>query len=97
MAGNPLTDKSGDINSRLEYAYRMALISVELYEVIQTPFDCGFVYVLHNKMQLIHAIYFLDAYSPRKMIVMEIMRKLILITRYACHILMKSTKYTINS
>ncbi|XP_071698096.1 serine carboxypeptidase-like 13 isoform X2 [Rutidosis leptorrhynchoides] len=32
MAGNPLTNKSGDINSRLEYAYRMALISQELYE-----------------------------------------------------------------
>lgn len=34
MGGNPLTNKTGDINSRLEYAYRMALISEELYEVI---------------------------------------------------------------
>ncbi|PWA49976.1 peptidase S10, serine carboxypeptidase, Alpha/Beta hydrolase fold protein [Artemisia annua] len=32
MGGNPLTDKTGDINSRFEYAYRMALISAELYE-----------------------------------------------------------------
>ncbi|XP_024966047.1 serine carboxypeptidase-like 19 [Cynara cardunculus var. scolymus] len=32
MAGNPLTDKTGDIDSRLEYAYRMALISKELFE-----------------------------------------------------------------
>ncbi|KVI10860.1 Peptidase S10, serine carboxypeptidase, partial [Cynara cardunculus var. scolymus] len=35
MAGNPLTDKTGDIDSRLEYAYRMALISKELFEVMQ--------------------------------------------------------------
>ncbi|GJS94685.1 peptidase S10, serine carboxypeptidase, alpha/beta hydrolase fold protein [Tanacetum coccineum] len=33
MAGNPLTDKTGDINSRSTYAYRMALISEELYEL----------------------------------------------------------------
>jgi serine carboxypeptidase-like clade 1 len=39
MAGNPLTDKSGDINSRLEYAYRVALISEELYE--STKNDCN--------------------------------------------------------
>ncbi|XP_071716460.1 serine carboxypeptidase-like 18 [Rutidosis leptorrhynchoides] len=39
MAGNPLTDKTGDINSRLEYAYRMALISPELYE--STKNDCN--------------------------------------------------------
>ncbi|KAI3509467.1 hypothetical protein L1887_24755 [Cichorium endivia] len=39
MAGNPLTDKSGDINSRLEYAYRMALISEELYEATRN--DCN--------------------------------------------------------
>ncbi|KAJ9561088.1 hypothetical protein OSB04_006248 [Centaurea solstitialis] len=32
MAGNPLTDKAGDVNSRLEYAYHMALISKELFE-----------------------------------------------------------------
>ncbi|KAL7594076.1 hypothetical protein Lser_V15G34375 [Lactuca serriola] len=32
MGGNPLTDKTGDINSRLEYAYRVALISEELFE-----------------------------------------------------------------
>ncbi|KVI10861.1 Peptidase S10, serine carboxypeptidase, partial [Cynara cardunculus var. scolymus] len=32
IAGNPLTDKTGDIDSRLEYAYRMALISKELFE-----------------------------------------------------------------
>ncbi|KAI3753020.1 hypothetical protein L2E82_25064 [Cichorium intybus] len=39
MAGNPLTDKTGDINSRLEYAYRMALISEELYEATRN--DCN--------------------------------------------------------
>ncbi|KAL8255424.1 hypothetical protein R6Q59_033645 [Mikania micrantha] len=39
MAGNPLTDKTGDINSRLEYAYRVALISQELYEA--TKKDCN--------------------------------------------------------
>lgn len=39
MAGNPLTNKSGDIDSRLEYAYRMALISQELYE--STKMDCA--------------------------------------------------------
>ncbi|KVH87781.1 Peptidase S10, serine carboxypeptidase, partial [Cynara cardunculus var. scolymus] len=32
IAGNPLTDKTGDIDSRLEYVYRMALISKELFE-----------------------------------------------------------------
>ncbi|MFS7933503.1 putative peptidase S10, serine carboxypeptidase, alpha/Beta hydrolase [Helianthus anomalus] len=39
MGGNPLTDKTGDINSRLEYAYRVALISPELYEATQK--DCN--------------------------------------------------------
>nr|XP_043622071.1 serine carboxypeptidase-like 13 [Erigeron canadensis] len=39
MGGNPLTDKTGDINSRLEYAYRVALISDELFEA--TKKDCN--------------------------------------------------------
>jgi serine carboxypeptidase-like clade 1 len=39
MGGNPLTDKTGDINSRLEYAYRVALISAELFEA--TRKDCN--------------------------------------------------------
>ncbi|KAK9058164.1 hypothetical protein SSX86_023004 [Deinandra increscens subsp. villosa] len=39
MAGNPLTDKTGDINARLEYAYRVALISQELFEA--TRKDCN--------------------------------------------------------
>ncbi|KAI7750961.1 hypothetical protein M8C21_004113 [Ambrosia artemisiifolia] len=38
IAGNPLTDKTGDLNSRLEYAYRLAFISQELYEA--TKKDC---------------------------------------------------------
>lgn len=33
MAGNPLTDESGDRNSRFEYAYHVALIPKELFEV----------------------------------------------------------------
>nr|XP_043635875.1 serine carboxypeptidase-like 18 [Erigeron canadensis] len=32
VAGNPLTDKNSDINSRFEYSYHMGLISEELYE-----------------------------------------------------------------
>ncbi|KAD3338559.1 hypothetical protein E3N88_34080 [Mikania micrantha] len=32
MLGNPLTDKKGDVNSRLEYAYRMGLIPNRLFE-----------------------------------------------------------------
>ncbi|KAL4555881.1 hypothetical protein LXL04_038513 [Taraxacum kok-saghyz] len=39
MGGNPLTNKTGDINSRLEYAYRVALISEELFE--STKKDCN--------------------------------------------------------
>ncbi|PWA56309.1 peptidase S10, serine carboxypeptidase, Alpha/Beta hydrolase fold protein [Artemisia annua] len=39
IGGNPLTDKAGDINSRFEYAYRLALISAELYEA--TRQDCN--------------------------------------------------------
>ncbi|PWA49612.1 peptidase S10, serine carboxypeptidase, Alpha/Beta hydrolase fold protein [Artemisia annua] len=39
MGANPLTDKTGDINSRLEFAYRVALIPVELYEA--TTKDCN--------------------------------------------------------
>ncbi|KAI3770886.1 hypothetical protein L6452_02034 [Arctium lappa] len=46
MAGNPLTDKIGDINSRLEYAYRMALISKELFE--STGIDCNGKYAEAN-------------------------------------------------
>ncbi|KAJ0773696.1 putative sinapoylglucose--choline O-sinapoyltransferase [Helianthus annuus] len=33
LEGNPLTDKTEDVNSRVEFAYRMALISYELFEV----------------------------------------------------------------
>ncbi|GJV25139.1 peptidase S10, serine carboxypeptidase, alpha/beta hydrolase fold protein [Tanacetum coccineum] len=43
MGGNPLTDKTGYINSRLEYAYRVALISAELYEATRN--DCNGDYV----------------------------------------------------
>ncbi|KAD3338558.1 hypothetical protein E3N88_34079 [Mikania micrantha] len=32
MLGNPLTDKKGDVNSRLEYAYRMGLVPKRLFE-----------------------------------------------------------------
>ncbi|PWA63999.1 Peptidase S10, serine carboxypeptidase [Artemisia annua] len=32
VVGNPLTNKIGDINSRFEFAYQMALISKELFE-----------------------------------------------------------------
>lgn len=48
MAGNPLTDKTGDINSRLEYAYHMALISEELYEVKESFHSIKVPYVFFN-------------------------------------------------
>ncbi|XP_076934287.1 serine carboxypeptidase-like 17 [Bidens hawaiensis] len=50
MGGNPLTDKTGDINSRLEYAYRVALISRELYEATQK--DCDYNYAEANSNNL---------------------------------------------
>ncbi|GJR12546.1 peptidase S10, serine carboxypeptidase, alpha/beta hydrolase fold protein [Tanacetum coccineum] len=39
IAGNPLTNKSGDINSRFEFAYQMTLISKELFESAEK--DCN--------------------------------------------------------
>ncbi|PWA67702.1 peptidase S10, serine carboxypeptidase, Alpha/Beta hydrolase fold protein [Artemisia annua] len=46
MAGNPLTNKSGDINSRFEFAYQMALISKDLFE--STKEDCNGEYAEAN-------------------------------------------------
>ncbi|KAI3702442.1 hypothetical protein L6452_28180 [Arctium lappa] len=50
MLGNPLTNERSDINSRLEYAYRMALISFELYEATRT--SCHEEYVQTNPNDL---------------------------------------------
>lgn len=50
MAGNPLTDKTGDINSRFEFAYRMALISYELFESTQK--NCNGEYANANRSNL---------------------------------------------
>ncbi|KAI3702315.1 hypothetical protein L6452_28049 [Arctium lappa] len=50
MAGNPLTDKAGDVNSRLEFAYRMALISYELFE--STHNNCNGEYANANTNNL---------------------------------------------
>ncbi|XP_076921753.1 serine carboxypeptidase-like 13 [Bidens hawaiensis] len=50
IAGNPLTDKTSDLNSRLEYAYRLALISPELYEA--TKKDCNGNYARANSNNL---------------------------------------------
>ncbi|KAI3695612.1 hypothetical protein L1987_78611 [Smallanthus sonchifolius] len=51
MAGNPLTDKTGDINSRLEYAYRVALISHELYEATKRDCNGDYAEVDSNNVQ----------------------------------------------
>ena len=37
LAGSPQTDTLGDENSKIEHANRMALISDEIYEVIENP------------------------------------------------------------
>lgn len=39
MLGNPLTDEHGDDNSRVEFSYRKALISDQLYEVKNTQLE----------------------------------------------------------
>ncbi|KAI3753014.1 hypothetical protein L2E82_25058 [Cichorium intybus] len=51
MGGNPLTDKTGDINSRLEYAYRVALISGELYESTKKNCDGNYAEADSNNLQ----------------------------------------------
>ncbi|PWA49491.1 Peptidase S10, serine carboxypeptidase [Artemisia annua] len=51
MAGNPLTNKSGDINSRFEFAYQMALISKDLFE--STKEDCNGEYAEANDKNML--------------------------------------------
>ncbi|PWA60128.1 Peptidase S10, serine carboxypeptidase [Artemisia annua] len=51
IAVNPLTDKAGDVNARLEYAYRMALISKDLFE--STKKDCNGEYADANPNNLL--------------------------------------------
>ncbi|CAK9144975.1 unnamed protein product [Ilex paraguariensis] len=43
ILSNPLTDKNGDVNSRVEYAHRVALLSDELYE--STKANCQGKYI----------------------------------------------------
>ncbi|KAI9123903.1 hypothetical protein K1719_005203 [Acacia pycnantha] len=47
VVGNPFTDVHYDINSRVEYAYRLALISEHIYE--HAEFQCQGDYVHPNK------------------------------------------------
>ncbi|PWA88469.1 Peptidase S10, serine carboxypeptidase [Artemisia annua] len=51
MAGNPLTNKSGDINSRFEFAYQMALISKDLFE--STKEECNGEYAEANDKNML--------------------------------------------
>ncbi|KAK9077226.1 hypothetical protein SSX86_005563 [Deinandra increscens subsp. villosa] len=50
MEGNPLTDKTEDVNSRVEFAYRLALISYELFE--STKNNCKGEYANANQNNL---------------------------------------------
>ncbi|KAI7757459.1 hypothetical protein M8C21_003191 [Ambrosia artemisiifolia] len=50
LEGNPLTDKTEDVNSRVEFAYRMALISYELFE--STKNNCKGEYANCNQNNL---------------------------------------------
>ncbi|KAF5814177.1 putative peptidase S10, serine carboxypeptidase, alpha/Beta hydrolase [Helianthus annuus] len=50
LEGNPLTDKTEDVNSRVEFAYRMALISYELFE--STKNNCNGEYANCNRNNL---------------------------------------------
>nr|GEY98965.1 peptidase S10, serine carboxypeptidase, alpha/beta hydrolase fold protein [Tanacetum cinerariifolium] len=51
IAGNPLTNKSGDINSRFEFAYQMTLISKELFESAEK--DCNGEYAEADESNLL--------------------------------------------
>ncbi|XP_071722544.1 serine carboxypeptidase-like 17 [Rutidosis leptorrhynchoides] len=51
MAGNPLTDESGDRNSRFEYAYHVALIPKDLFE--STKKNCNGEFVKANSKNLL--------------------------------------------
>lgn len=51
IAGNPLTNKSGDINSRFEFAYQMALTSKDLIE--STKYACNGEYALADDSNLL--------------------------------------------
>ncbi|XP_023755108.1 serine carboxypeptidase-like 17 [Lactuca sativa] len=57
MAGNPLTDKSLDINSRFEYAYRLALISKDLYESTRKACNGDYANADSNNLQCMSNIY----------------------------------------
>ena len=51
MVGNPLTNKRSDFNSRFEFAYTMALITKELFEVTKI----SIAYEMHfNTSKVIH-------------------------------------------
>lgn len=48
MIGNPFTDKLSDSNSRVQFAHRLALLSDELFKVINSVVYLSVYYIEHR-------------------------------------------------